>query len=155
MQHLELLLDLKKFAEMNSHITGDAIHKIFHNLGPLLDFQRRFLISIEQENLKTEDEQDWGGLFVQFLPVFKIYEWYIANQKNCEEAAMLHYDRLKRAGGPEELQQILESQTHFTAFLLKPFQRLTKYPLLLKVRHPCHDMSVCTRCTNYIPTGAR
>jgi len=132
-QHLELLQSFKKFVEQRGVIAGDAVHDIFLNLDALLDFQRRFLIRVEQTNAQAEDKQDWGKLFKLYADAFRVYEPYIANQRKCEETAMREFDKLREAGGSIELQQIVESPTLLTAYLLKPFQRLSKYPLLLKV----------------------
>ncbi|EKG13041.1 hypothetical protein MPH_09861 [Macrophomina phaseolina MS6] len=131
-QHLELLQEFKKLVEEKGVVTGDAVHSIFLNLNALLDFQRRFLIRVEQTNAQPESEQNWGRLFVLYKEAFKVYEPYIANQKKCEETAMAEFEKLKETGGPQELRQMVESPTHLTSFLLKPFQRLSKYPLLLK-----------------------
>jgi cell division control protein 24 len=134
-QHLELLQSFKNLVEERGVLGGDSIHDIFHNLNALLDFQRRFLIRVEQTNLQSEDEQNWGSLFVLYRDAFKVYEPYIANQKKCEDVAMREFSKLKDIGGPLELQQFVENPTVLSAFLLKPFQRLSKYPLLLKVSH--------------------
>ena len=146
-QHLELLQAFKKLVEEKGVITGDSVHDIFLNLNALLDFQRRFLIRVEQTNATPVAEQNWGKLFVLYKDAFKVYEPYIANQKRCEEVAMREFDKLKETGGSAEMKQMVESPTHLTSFLLKPFQRLAKYPLLLKV-HPqmIHD----GRCTNNV-----
>lgn len=45
---------------------------------------------------------------------------------------MREFDKLRDVGGPLELRQMVESPTNLTSFLLKPFQRLSKYPLLLR-----------------------
>ncbi|KAF2178292.1 hypothetical protein K469DRAFT_599713 [Zopfia rhizophila CBS 207.26] len=131
-QHLELLQAFKQLVEEKGVITGDNVHDIFLNLNALLDFQRRFLIRVEQTNAMPATEQNWGNLFVLYKDAFKVYEPYIANQKKCEEVAMREFDKLKETGGSPEMQQMVESPTHLTSFLLKPFQRLAKYPLLLK-----------------------
>lgn len=131
-QHLELLQDFKKLVEEKGVITGDAVHDIFLNLNALLDFQRRFLIRVEQTNAQPPEEQNWGKLFVLYKDAFRVYEPYIANQKKCEAVAMREYEKLRETGGPPEMRQMVESPTHLTSFLLKPFQRLSKYPLLLK-----------------------
>jgi cell division control protein 24 len=131
-KHLEMLQEFKKSVEEQGVIPGDAVHDIFLNLNSLLDFQRRFLIRVEQTNDKPEDEQNWGGLFVLYKDAFKVYEPYIANQKKCEEIAMHQFSHLKNIKGKPELRQMVESPTVLTSFLLKPFQRLAKYPLLLK-----------------------
>ncbi|KAF1938795.1 hypothetical protein EJ02DRAFT_514266 [Clathrospora elynae] len=131
-QHLELLQEFKKLVEEKGVISGDQVHDIFLNLNALLDFQRRFLIRVEQTNAQPADEQNWGNLFVLYKDAFKVYEPYIANQKKCEQIAMREFDKLKETGGPPEMRQMVESPTLLTSFLLKPFQRLTKYPLLLQ-----------------------
>ncbi|KAB8337187.1 hypothetical protein FH972_021490 [Carpinus fangiana] len=130
--HLEMLQAFKKLVEQRGIITGDAVHDIFLNLNALLDFQRRFLIRVEQTNAQPEPEQNWGRLFLSFGDGFEVYEPYIQNQKRCEAVTMQEFPRFKEAGGSLEMRQIVESPTHLTAFLLKPFQRLSKYPLLLK-----------------------
>jgi len=133
-QHLELLQEFKKLVEEKGVISGDLVHDIFLNLNALLDFQRRFLIRVEQTNAQPPEEQNWGNLFVLYKDAFKVYEPYIANQKKCEQTAMREFDKLKETGGPNEMRQMVESPTLLASFLLKPFQRLTKYPLLLQVR---------------------
>ncbi|KAF2258154.1 hypothetical protein CC78DRAFT_596551 [Lojkania enalia] len=131
-QHLELLQAFKKLVEEKGVVSGDSVHDIFLNLNALLDFQRRFLIRVEQTNAMPASEQNWGNLFVLYKDAFKVYEPYIANQKKCEEIAMREFEKLRETGGSAEMQQMVESPTHLTSFLLKPFQRLAKYPLLLK-----------------------
>jgi cell division control protein 24 len=130
-QHLELLQAFKKLVEEKGIVTGDIVHDIFLNLNSILDFQRRFLIRVEQINAQPPEVQNWGRLFVQTKEQFAVYEPYIANQKRCEEVVTREFDKLRETGGPPEIQQIVESSTILSSFLLKPFQRLTKYPLLL------------------------
>ncbi|KAF2460404.1 hypothetical protein BDY21DRAFT_164177 [Lineolata rhizophorae] len=140
-QHLELLQAFKQHVEEKGVITGDAVHDIFLNLNALLDFQRRFLIRVEQTNTQPETEQNWGKLFILYKDAFKVYEPYIANQKRCEECAMQEFEKLRETGGPPEIRQMVETPTHLSAFLLKPFQRLAKYPLLLKELRDKGDLS--------------
>jgi cell division control protein 24 len=130
-QHLELLQAFKQLCEGKGVVSGDVSHQIFHNLDALLNFQRRFLIKVEQQNAIPEDEQNWGKIFIQANDGFMVYEPYIANQKLCEEVVMKEFAKLKEAGGPVELRQMVESPPTLYGFLMKPFQRLSKYPLLL------------------------
>ena len=132
-QHLELLQEFSQHVEQKGTISGDAIHDIFLNLNLLLDFQRKFLIRIESVNAQPESRQNTGKHFQEQASAFSVYEPYIENQKRCEVMAMREYEKLRQAGGSTALRQMVESRTHLTAFLLKPFQRLSKYPLLLKV----------------------
>jgi cell division control protein 24 len=65
-QHLETLQQFKNQLEQSGAIPGDVVHDIFTNLNALLDFQRRFLIRIEQQNSLSPSLQNWGQLFVQY-----------------------------------------------------------------------------------------
>lgn len=132
-QHLELLQAFKQLCDSKGIIGGDVSHKIFHNLDALLNVQRRFLIRVEQINAQPEEEQNWGKVFIFFNDSFQVYEPYIANQKLCEETVIREFANLKEAGGTLEMRQMVESPPTFHGFLMKPFQRLTKYPLLLNV----------------------
>lgn len=132
-QHLEILQDFKNEVEESGAIAGDAVHDIFLNLNALLDFQRRFLIRIEQQNSLPEDQQNWGQLFIQYKESFRVYEPFIANQIRCNNAVTKEWDKLKAAPLSEDLRGMVEIQSILTGFLMKPFQRLSKYPMLLDV----------------------
>jgi cell division control protein 24 len=136
-QHLEMLQMFKRLVEEKGSVTGDAIHDIFLNLNALLDFQRRFLIRVEQTNAQPPNEQNWGNLFVLYKDAFKVYEPYVANQKRSEQVAVRDFEKLVETGGSGEMQQMVQTKATLPSFLIKPFQRLTKYPLLLKVATPC------------------
>jgi cell division control protein 24 len=131
-QHLEMLQAFKELVETRQVVSGDTIHDIFLNLNALLDFQRRFLIRVEQTYALPEELQNWGALFTLYKEAFTVYEPYIANTKKCEQIALREFDKLKETGGPPELRSMVENPTVLSSFLLKPFQRLSKYPLLLK-----------------------
>ncbi len=133
-QHLESLQQFKKQVEELGAIPGDAIHDIFLNLNALLDFQRRFLIRIEKQNSLPEAQQNWGKLFTSSNEIFRgVYEPFIANQKRCNETVMREWDKLRAAAQSDLYTQMVENERVLLGFLLKPFQRLAKYPLLLDV----------------------
>jgi cell division control protein 24 len=152
-QHLELLHEFKNLVEQRGVISGDAIHEIFHNLNTLLDLQRRFLIRVEQTNIQPESEQNWGALFTLYRDAFKVYEPYIANQKKCEQAVVREFSKLRGLQCPPRLQQFTENSTLLSAFLLKPFQRLSKYPLLLKVYLSFHRCTHLSLSNTYLGTS--
>ncbi len=131
-QHLEILQEFKR--QVTGKIAGDAIHDIFLNLNQLLDFQRRFLVRIEQQNRLSEEEQNWGKLFSYYRESFRVYEPFIANQNRCNETVLSVWPKLKKAELTTELKGIVETPSVLLGFLIKPFQRLSKYPLLLQVR---------------------
>ncbi|KAI9814601.1 MAG: hypothetical protein M1827_003157 [Pycnora praestabilis] len=126
-QDLEALQQFKKLVEESGVINGDAVHDIFLNLNALLDFQRRFLIRIESMYSLPMEEQNWGKLFIQYNDSFSVYEPYLANHRKSEETATREYERLKSLRDP-----VVKGPHDLQGFLLKPFQRLSKYPLLLK-----------------------
>ena len=130
-QQLELLQEFQTQCATYGAVQGDIVHEIFLNLNSLLDFQRRFLIRVEQINAQPETEQNWGKLFQLYSEAFGIYEPYITNQKQCEATIMREFDNLKKAGGSEELRGIVADPSTLYSFLMKPFQRLSKYPLVL------------------------
>ena len=131
-QHLEILQEFKR--NVTGAIAGDAIHDIFLNLNQLLDFQRRFLVRIEQHNRISESEQNWGKLFSYYRESFRVYEPFIANQNRCNETVLKVWPKLKKADLSHEVNGILDTPSVLLSFLIKPFQRLSKYPLILAVR---------------------
>lgn len=133
-QFLELLQSFKKELEERGSIAGDALHDIFMNLNALLDFQRRFLIRIEQQNSLPESQQNWGQLFIQYKDSFRVYEPFIANQVRCQKTVEREWERIKAAPVSDDLKGMVEGTNILLGFLLKPFQRLSKYPMLLEVR---------------------
>ena len=133
-QHLETLQQFKNQLEESGAIPGDVIHDIFLNLNALLDFQRRFLIRIEQQYSLDTSAQNWGQLFVQYQESFRVYEPFIANQTRCNDTVTREWDKIKSAPLSPAFQGIVETKAVLGGFLMKPFTRLTKYPMLLKVR---------------------
>ncbi|KAI2632135.1 hypothetical protein GGR54DRAFT_627602 [Hypoxylon sp. NC1633] len=126
-QDLENLHDLKKTLEQKGVIPGDIIHQIFLNINSILDFQRRFLIRVETTNSMVQDVQRWGAPFVTYEDAFDIYQPFIANQRKAGQIANQVFDKIQLADHPVSFDfNTLDS------FLLKPMQRLVKYPLLLK-----------------------
>ncbi|KAL8826688.1 MAG: hypothetical protein Q9170_007307 [Blastenia crenularia] len=134
-QHLEVLQQAKNEIEAGGNVPGDSIHDIFLNLNALLDFQRRFLIRIEQQNSLPESQQNWGQLFIQYKGSFRVYEPFIANQTRCNETITREWDKICTTPHSKNLDDLFSSQSIFHAFCVKPFQRLSKYPLLLAVGH--------------------
>lgn len=130
--HLQNLQALKKELEEVGALKGDAIHNIFLNLNNILDFAQRFLIRVEQQNELPEEQQNWGAMFVRYKDPFRQYEPFIANQKRCEITCQAEWKRMVETSRSEISRKILADPAILNGFLLKPFQRLTKYPLLLK-----------------------
>lgn len=131
--HLQNLQALKKELEETGALTGDASHQIFLNLNNLLDFAQRFLIRMEQHYALPEDMQNWGNLFASHEEAFRQYEPFIANQMRCDEVCLKEWDKIKVAPRHIDLQQMVAQPKTLNGFFVKPFQRLTRYPLMLSV----------------------
>ncbi len=129
-QDLENLYDLKKTLEQRGIIPGDVVHNIFLNINAILDFQRKFLIRVETTNSMPQSRQEWGSPFVANEESFNIYQPFIANQRKAAQLASQVFDQIQYAGHP-----VACDFNTLDGFLLKPMQRLVKYPLLLKVRY--------------------
>jgi len=127
-QDLENLHDLKKVIEQRGVIPGDVVHDIFLNINAILDFQRRFLIKIETTNSQPSNKQEWGLPFTNYEEAFDIYQPFIANQRKAASIAQREFDKIALAEHP-----VVVDFNTLDGFLLKPMQRLVKYPLLLKV----------------------
>ena len=127
-QDLENLYDLKKTLEQKGIIPGDVVHNIFLNINAILDFQRRFLIRIETTNSMPQARQEWGSPFSTNEESFNIYQPFIANQRKAAQLASQVFDKILAAEHP-----VACDFNTLDGFLLKPMQRLVKYPLLLKV----------------------
>ena len=130
-QDLENLYDLKKTLEQKGVIPGDVVHQIFLNINAILDFQRRFLIRIETTNSQPPESQQWGSPFVTFEEAFNIYQPFIANQSKAAMLAKEVFDKIQQTAHP-----VACDFNTLDGFLLKPMQRLVKYPLLLKACSP-------------------
>ncbi|KAI1869517.1 hypothetical protein JX265_006607 [Neoarthrinium moseri] len=126
-QDLENLHDLKKALEQKGAIPGDIVHQIFLNINAILDFQRRFLIKVETTNSMPPTAQQWGAPFALYEEAFNIYQPFIANQRKAAQVANQVFDKIQVVQHP-----VACDFNTLDGFLLKPMQRLVKYPLLLK-----------------------
>lgn len=127
-QDLENLHDLKQNLEQKNFIAGDVVHNIFLNINAILDFQRRFLIKIETTNTQPDEEQEWGLPFANYEESFGIYQPFIANQQKAAALQREEFDKIILAQHP-----VAQEASALDGFLLKPMQRLVKYPQLLGV----------------------
>ncbi|KAI0205595.1 Rho guanyl nucleotide exchange factor [Astrocystis sublimbata] len=126
-QDLENLHDLKKSLLDKGVLPGDMAYQIFLNIHGILDFQRRLLIRIETTNSMPQASQQWGAPFIANEALFECYLPFIANQRKAAKVANQVFDKIQLANHP-----VACDFNTLDGFLLKPMQRLVKYPLLLK-----------------------
>lgn len=125
-QDLEVLVQYQTELQNLGILSADTIHFLFPNLLQLVDFQRRFAIGIEYHASLPPEEQKFGALFVNLQEGFDVYEGYALNMKNACDIAQAEVQKLSA------LRDIIEPQYELQCFLIKPIQRICKYPLLLK-----------------------
>ncbi|KAF8585998.1 hypothetical protein K439DRAFT_1409563 [Ramaria rubella] len=124
-QDLEVMQTYATALLQHHIIDQDTIHHLFPGLLKLLDFQRKFLISMEQIAEHPWREQAWGQLFTNNEEEFEVYEPYCANYTNATELLLAEEQNLMT------LADVINPKSELPAFLIKPVQRICKYPLLL------------------------
>lgn len=112
--------------QMNDILNPDTIHYLFGNLNTLVDFQRRFLFQLEEIAEKSPEEQNFGLLFTQMEEQFTVYEPYCSNYFSAQDLVVQEAPKLQK------LANILNPQYELPSMLIKPVQRICKYPLLLQ-----------------------
>ncbi|SSD60032.1 related to Cell division control protein 24 [Saccharomycodes ludwigii] len=124
---LEILYNFSKQLVDYNIINTEELYMLFPNLHEVIEFQRRFLISLEV-NAQVENEmQRIGSIFVHSQNFFKLYEpWSIG------QTAAIDYIASLPSFNANASHLIIKNKLELQSFLLKPVQRLCKYPLLLK-----------------------
>ncbi|WAQ89895.1 hypothetical protein PtA15_11A587 [Puccinia triticina] len=130
-QDLEVLQNYQRALLQREILPSDQIRALFINLDSLVDFQRRFLIGVEANARLPPDEQRFGHLFHSFEDSFSCYEPFCANFASASQLAQDENAALTKVA------DILDPNYELPTFLIKPVQRICKYPLLLQqlVKH--------------------
>ncbi|EJD03053.1 uncharacterized protein FOMMEDRAFT_20220 [Fomitiporia mediterranea MF3/22] len=124
-QDLEHMQKYANALNSSSAIDQDTIHLLFPGLSKLLDFQRRFLIKLEGVAELPWKEQRWGLHFIENEAEFSVYEPYCANYSEAMDILLTVESNLMTVN-------LINAKSELPAFLIKPIQRICKYPLLLE-----------------------
>ncbi|KAI9271781.1 hypothetical protein BDA99DRAFT_602523 [Phascolomyces articulosus] len=125
-QDLESLQYYMREAQAQKVLPPDTLHQLFGNLNALVDFQRRFLIHAEDNADRPPQEQRFGSLFVQLEDAFSVYEPFCANFQTAQALVVQETAKLQK------LADIMSPSYELPSMLIKPVQRVCKYPLLLQ-----------------------
>ncbi|CCG83468.1 Rho guanine nucleotide exchange factor scd1 [Taphrina deformans PYCC 5710] len=125
-QYLEILQNYMRELQNGEIISADTSHMLFSNLNALVDFQRRFLIGVETTCALPAESQRIGLIFSNLEDAFSVYEPFCANYTHAADLAIEETPKLKR------LEHLVEPTYELPSLLIKPIQRICKYPLLLR-----------------------
>ncbi|CAN3354599.1 cell division control protein 24 [Diutina catenulata] len=126
-QDLELLARYRDELVEAQLLSSEQIHILFPNLNEVIDFQRRFLMGLECNISVPHKYQRIGSVFLHAASgPFKSYEPWTIGQLAALDLIS------KEAGNMRKSSQVLDPGFELQSFLLKPIQRLCKYPLLLR-----------------------
>ncbi|KAK9460818.1 uncharacterized protein V1516DRAFT_625666 [Lipomyces oligophaga] len=123
LERLQLYMNQLRTEEI---LPADTVHSLFPNLKSLVDFQRKFLVGLETNARLPPSQQHFGSLFVSAEPNFSVYETYASQQKRSTDLAIRESPKLGR------LSEVIEPTYELPSLLIKPIQRICRYPLLLK-----------------------
>ncbi|SPO32383.1 related to CDC24 - GTP/GDP exchange factor for Cdc42p [Ustilago trichophora] len=132
-QDLEVLQNYARALAQYDILPPDTLHNLFGNLNKLVDVQRRFLICVEENVRRTPDEQHFGHVFMTMEEDFAVYEPFCANYNIALDLINQEAHNLVRLKGMPSAQGCyLDPAYELPTFMIKPVQRICKYPLLLE-----------------------
>ncbi|XP_016093528.1 T-lymphoma invasion and metastasis-inducing protein 2-like [Sinocyclocheilus grahami] len=131
--------------QRETFLSHDEMESLFGSLPEMLDFQRVFLQTLEQRTTSSPDYHaletpeklkkllfSLGGSFLYYADHFKLYSGFCANHIKVQKV-------LKRAKTDWAFKEFLEARnptkqhsSTLESYLIKPVQRVLKYPLLLR-----------------------
>ncbi|XP_050989802.1 rho guanine nucleotide exchange factor TIAM2 isoform X2 [Labeo rohita] len=131
--------------QKETFLTQDEMESLFGSLPEMLDFQKVFLQTLEEKissfpnfNMLETPVQfkkllfSLGGSFLYYAEHFKLYSGFCANHIKVQKV-------LERAKTDRSFKEFLDARnptkqhsTTLESYLIKPVQRVLKYPLLLR-----------------------
>eukprot|EP01088_Endostelium_zonatum_P009474 TRINITY_DN22706_c0_g1_i1.p1 TRINITY_DN22706_c0_g1~~TRINITY_DN22706_c0_g1_i1.p1 ORF type:complete len:818 (-),score=155.06 TRINITY_DN22706_c0_g1_i1:117-2570(-) len=116
-------------------INSSELYDLFGNIEDILAVSEKLLVSFEFINLKSTNPEDQrvGKIFLEDMSHLELYSVYCINQEHSND----RFTKLKEHNA--EFRNLLQTvhampetrSLDLSAYLIKPFQRIMKYPLLL------------------------
>lgn len=124
---LELLMQYKAELQNADALSSEQLHVLFPNLSDIVDFHRRLLSGLECNINVPSNFQRIGSVFIHASNgPFRAYEPWTIGQIAAIELLNKESPNLKKASS------LLDPGFELQSYIIKPIQRLCKYPLLLK-----------------------
>lgn len=138
---LELLLDYKEELSNAEAISSEQLHMLFPNLSEVVDFHRRLLNGFECNTNVPTKYQRIGLVFLHASNgPFKAYEPWTIGQISAIELINREAPNLRKAS------TLLDPGFELQSYIIKPIQRLCKYPLLIKELIKAYSDCADTEC---------
>jgi len=130
---LDILVDIW-MGSLKDELTEEQINAIFSNVLAIRNLNKELMKSMEGVEYLDEVGQNIGQRFLGFVAFLRLYTQYCSNYNK----ALAVLAEVRRNN--ESLERMLDEIQHhefcanlnLQGFLIKPLQRVTKYPLLLK-----------------------
>ena len=137
---LQIIIKVKKSLENEKIINQQESGLIFSNVEQLSMIHQEIATKLDKSLLTLSDEECWnssiGEIFLKLADFLKIYTVYVSNQSNQVKTieSFSHHrgfiNCLLRNVTEFEMKDLIFCDLH--SYLIKPVQRICKYPLLLK-----------------------
>eukprot|EP01137_Pigoraptor_chileana_P032123 Opistho-2@21011 len=131
----DLMFLLQGFArplKQQKFLSADDHNKLFGNIQQIFDFQKHFYKRLNDTATKPSHDQRIGRVFIDATQEFKVYTMYCANHPNAVSAVMKLDTRPEWKAYGEVWTQQNGKFFDISSWLIKPIQRICKYPLLLR-----------------------
>ncbi|KAK2719658.1 uncharacterized protein LOC136037398 [Artemia franciscana] len=134
-KHLEDIVEgyMAQMQRRQDMFSSDQIVTVFGNIGPLYEFQKRFLRDLESSyNQEKPNETGIGSCFLRHISSFEVYSDY-CTQHGRAVAELQNLYANERTAHFLEACRLLRGMADIAldGFLLTPVQRICKYPLQL------------------------
>lgn len=138
---LEILMEYKEELQNAEALSSEQLHVLFPNLSDIVDFHRRLLTGLECNVNIPIKYQRIGSVFIHASNgPFRAYEPWTIGQASAIELIKKEAANLKRSSS------LLDPGFELQSYIIKPIQRLCKYPLLLKELLKTYSDSIDTVC---------
>lgn len=126
-QDLELMSSYRDELRSEDFIASEQIEILFPNLNEIIDFQRRFLNGLECNINVAPKYQRIGSVFIHIAShALRAYEAWILGQMSALDIINKESNNLRKSS------TLIDPGFELQSMIIKPVQRLCKYPLLLK-----------------------
>lgn len=140
---LELLMEYKAELENSDALSSEQLHVLFPNLSDIVDFHRRLLTGLECNIEVPTKYQRIGSVFIHASNgPFRAYEPWTIGQVSAIELINKEASNLRKSS------TLLDPGFELQSYIIKPIQRLCKYPLLLKELIKTYSDSIDSVCYN-------